>query len=343
MFKKNKAPLKRGKEKSFFPQKLIHRLKKKHSKELLAQILSPYSFDEVKDAVKQSHKSTLILRDYNSPIPFERENAPDSEWRKARKITGITIDTETALRKAKTSIAPYLQEFREKFPLHMDKEKHPLFHLLNGCYMVGDAHVYYAFIRHYKPNRIIEVGVGNSTVVGAEALAKNMRDDSSYKPQYDTIDIITPPLMHDIQNMGIDTSHQEADVTKVPLDFFTSLEAGDILFIDSSHILKEGSDVEYEILEILPNLSPGVIIHFHDINTPQRYQKCYHDMQWYWNEQYLLEAYLIHNSRIEIIWPSNYLFTKHREEMLGMFPEILDMQKKWPDSLPSSFWIKIKE
>ena len=81
-----------------------------------------------------------------------------------------------------------------------------------------------------------------------------------------------------------------------PLRLFESLRAGDILFIDSSHVIRSGNDVEYEYFEIIPRLRPGVVIHIHDIFLPLRYQEDWMRKELiFWNEQYLLEAMLTHN------------------------------------------------
>jgi hypothetical protein len=131
-------------------------------------------------------------------------------------------------------------------------------------------------------------------------------------------------------------------VQDVPLDVFTSLEAGDILFIDSTHALRSGSDVQYEFLEILPRLAPGVLVHVHDVSLPLPYPKVYYDTQTYWNEQYLLQAFLAYNSRFEVVWAGNYMLLNHRDAMLETFPEFKLMREKWTSSEPSAFWIRSK-
>ena len=132
-------------------------------------------------------------------------------------------------------------------------------------------------------------------------------------------------------------------VQNVPLDFFSSLENGDILFIDSTHVLREGSDVQYEYLEILPRLKSGIHVHVHDISLPKRYPEVYFTGGLYWNEQYFLQAFLINNSKINITWPGNYMMCSCPELMLETFPEIKDMRRKYPSSEPSAFWFKTCE
>lgn len=126
-------------------------------------------------------------------------------------------------------------------------------------------------------------------------------------------------------------------VQEINLEVFTSLQADDILFIDSSHVLKEGNDFQYDYTEILPRLVPGVLVHIHDVSLPRRYPRVYYETQLYWNEQYLLQAFLAFNQRFEVLWPGNYIMLEYREMVYGMFPEFYLMRKYYPQSEPTSF------
>ena len=129
-------------------------------------------------------------------------------------------------------------------------------------------------------------------------------------------------------------------VQDVGLELFTSLEAGDILFIDSSHVLRAGNDVQWEYLEVLPQLAPGVMVHIHDVSLPKAYPKVYFDSHLYWNEQDLLQAFLTFNSRFEVIWPGNYMMLRYPEKMLQVFPEIDRMRRAFPSAEPAAFWMR---
>jgi hypothetical protein len=95
----------------------------------------------------------------------------------------------------------------------------------------------------------------------------------------------------------------ERDVQQLDPSWFTGLGSGDILFIDSSHVLKIGNDVWFEYLEVIPRLNPGVIVHAHDIFLPAYYRRetVVRD-RWFWNEQYLLQAFLSFNEQFEVLW-----------------------------------------
>jgi hypothetical protein len=124
-------------------------------------------------------------------------------------------------------------------------------------------------------------------------------------------------------------------VEEVESSFFSQLQENDILFIDSSHIIRPQGDVLFEYLELLPSLNKGVIVHVHDIFSPKNYPK-----QWlidevrFWNEQYLLEAFLSHNSSWNIIGALNLLHHNHYEEFKMAAPFLS------PEREPGSFYIQ---
>jgi hypothetical protein len=124
-------------------------------------------------------------------------------------------------------------------------------------------------------------------------------------------------------------------VQDVPLDEFTRLEDGDVLFIDTSHVVKTGGDVQYEFLEVLPRLQKGVIVHIHDIYLPAEYPK-----EWvldgltFWSEQYVLQAFLAFNSAFEVVLGGQYLHLYHPDRLHKAFA--LYGGEPWL----GSFWIR---
>ncbi len=176
-----------------------------------------------------------------------------------------------------------------------------------------DPYVYHCMIRHWRPRRILEVGAGFSTLVALNAARANGRGRVVAIEPFpgDALRAVQDEL--EILQQGA----QETDMAR-----FTSLEAGDILFIDSSHVAKAGSDVLFLVLEVLPRLRPGVIAHFHDIFLPWDYP-----LEWltqrrlFWNEQYLLHAYLLHNQRARVLFASKYMAERHADLTRAAFPE----------------------
>jgi len=196
----------------------------------------------------------------------------------------------------------------------------------------GDAEYLYCMIRHFKPGRIIEIGSGYSTLMAKEAIENNKRENSSYNCEQICIE---PYEMPWLEKTGVQVIRKL--VENVDISFFSSLQNNDILFIDSSHVIRPQGDVLYEILELLPSLNPGVVIHVHDIFSPKDYTKKHIiDDVLFWNEQYLLEAFLSCNDDFVIIGALNYLKTHFPDELNAKLPAL----RNHPHHLPGSFWIK---
>jgi predicted O-methyltransferase YrrM len=185
-----------------------------------------------------------------------------------------------------------------------------------------DAAVYYSLIRHLKPKRVIEIGSGYSTRFASKALARNVDGGR--------LTCIEPHPEERLNGLRMSVDVIQKRVEEIDVDFFSQLEANDILFIDSSHTVKFGSDVCYELLELLPTLRPGVWVHVHDIFFP-------HDYPAEWllkrrlalNEQNQLDAFLSFNREFEVALANHWLTLDHG----GAVREL------WPgDSVSSSFW-----
>jgi predicted O-methyltransferase YrrM len=195
----------------------------------------------------------------------------------------------------------------------------------------ADAEYLYCMIRHFRPGKIIEIGSGYSTLMAQQAISKTRLEQASYHCGHTCIE---PYEMPWLEKTGVEVIRRVVEETDMSL--FRSLGRNDILFIDSSHMIRPQGDVLFEFLEILPLLQPGVIIHVHDIFSPGDYTKRHLvDEVLFWNEQYLLEAFLTCNDRFRIIGALNYLKTRYPEEMFSRLP-ILKMH---PAHVPGSFWM----
>lgn len=199
-----------------------------------------------------------------------------------------------------------------------------------GPFRSGDAEYLYAFVRLKKPRTIIEVGCGHSSLIIQHAMKANKTENQAHVCEH----ICVEPYENDWLD-GLEVTTIRALVESLPPAFFDKLRAGDILFIDSSHIIRPDGDVLYEILQLLPCLAPGVYVHFHDIFTPRDYLT-----EWtsngmlFWNEQYILEAYLSDNKKYKIIGAINYLKQNHYAALNKVCPFLT------PDREPGSFWIQ---
>ena len=207
------------------------------------------------------------------------------------------------------------------------------YYLRNGAFESVDGEILYCMVRHFKPGRIFEIGSGNSTYLMARTLVENRRDQGK-ESALEVID----PYPNGILRKGIPglTRLIEEKVQNIPVSMFGGLQENDILFIDSTHVLKIGSDVQYEVLEILPRLNKGVIVHFHDIFLPAEYPSNWVKVnRWFWNEQYILQAFLHFNDAYEVLWAGHYMHLNYPDELMAAFSSYN------PNStLPGSFWIR---
>jgi predicted O-methyltransferase YrrM len=195
-----------------------------------------------------------------------------------------------------------------------------------------DAEILYSMIRHFKPKNIFEIGSGFTTFLMARAVLKNKNEGHDCKL------ISHDPYSNEIikQKFPGFSELKDRKVEEADLNEFLELEANDLLFIDSSHALRIGGDVWFEYLKILPRLKPGVIIHIHDIFLPAEYPR-----EWvlkyfrFWNEQYLLQAFLTLNDSFEVLWAGHYVHSKFPEKLESAFNSY-DRKKIGP----VSFWIR---
>jgi len=186
--------------------------------------------------------------------------------------------------------------------------------------------VAYCMVRHFQPQLVIEVGSGFSSLVLADAAASNGRAPL----------ICVEPFPRDFLRKGFPGLETliEKDVQQIDLEFFSQLQSGDILFIDSSHTVKIGSDVNYLFLEVLPRLKPGVIVHVHDIFLPFDYRRHWVlDEFRFWTEQYLLQAFLTCNAQFEVLLANYYLSRYYEEDLQAVFPDL----DSW---IGGSFWMR---
>ena len=215
-----------------------------------------------------------------------------------------------------------------RFPL--DKTGNIEYHYNNVSYGSGDSEYLYSMIRHFKPGRIIEIGSGHSTLMARNAIAANQLQAPGYACRHICIEPYEQPFL---EKTGVEVRREK--VEQVDKALFQTLERNDILFIDSSHIIRPQGDVLFEYLELLPTLKPGVLVHVHDIFTPKDYPDEWIHEHTLWNEQYLLEAFLVFNSGFKIVGALNYLIHHHRNEFAAKCPVFASQQKKQP----GAFWM----
>lgn len=189
------------------------------------------------------------------------------------------------------------------------------YHTANPNFSALDAWTLQAMLRHLRPRRVIEVGSGWSSLVTArvnrECLggAVDVTCIEPYPP-----DFLTAGAVDGIARLVV------SPVQDVPVARFRELEAGDVLFIDTAHVIKTGGDVQYLFHEVIPRVRPGVVIHVHDIFLPWEYPQ-----EWVlggrgWNEQYLLQSFLSFNDAFEVVLGVAWLAHHHRELLVAGLP-----------------------
>lgn len=220
-------------------------------------------------------------------------------------IQGVNLNTEQQLNLVKEFYTYY-----NEIPFAAQKQEGTRYYFENGLYSYTDAIFLYSMIRHIKPKRIIEIGSGFSSAVMLDTNEKFF--NNSIKLHF--IEPYPQRLYSLINNNGEkNVSILQQFVQDIPITYFEQLEAGDILFVDSSHVVKTGSDVHYILFKILPILKAGVFIHFHDIFYPFEYPKDWVYMGRNWNEDYFVKAFLMYNDSFSIQLFAHYLHSLHKE------------------------------
>ena len=200
----------------------------------------------------------------------------------------------------------------------------------NGSFESGDAEYLYQMIRRSKPARVLEIGSGQSTLIARAAINMNREEVGSYVCQHICIEPYENPWL---EGAGVSVLRQR--VEDVDRRLFEELDRDDLLFIDSSHVIRPQGDVVTEYLSILPRLRSGVIVHVHDVFSPRDYPaEWVLDKLLLWDEQYLLEAFLTCNREWTIIGALNFLKHRHFEEIKRVCPYLTG------DREPGSMYIR---
>lgn len=275
-----------------------------------------YNADHFRYWERQGYHVTPVH--FYQPIPNTAELA--QRYPPKSDLIGVrwNADGQLALLEQLRAYAPET----ERFPFHADPAKGDHFYLNNGLFMGIDPLIYHCLIRHFQPKQIIEIGAGFSTLLAAQATQG-------------TITAVEPYPRPFIQQGAYGIRHISERVEDLPIAFFEQLQADDLLFIDSSHVVRTGGDVNYLILNVLPRLKAGVLVHLHDIFLPYEYPTAWIlEKHWFWTEQYLLHAFLIHNPRVEIVLANHFLERDHADRLRSIFP-------KAPTWTGGSFWLRI--
>lgn len=268
---------------------------------------------------------------FYSPVPDIYDLRKREIWAKRSLMSGIDFRPDKQLR----FLAELGSRFGSECSWHHEAQSPYIFHTNNSGFSYGCASTLHSILRSYKPKRVIEVGSGNSTRVIAAALNRNRAE--GHACNYTVVDPY--PSDETKQVPGIDLFHQER-VEIVDTRMFERLTENDVLFVDSGHTVRIGGDVNFMILDVLPRLQPGVVVHFHDIPMPFEYNEIYYtnpEFRMFWTESYLLQAFLCLNSSYETLLAMTWIMEDHKAKFAAAFtnyrPEMHLLSS-------SSYWIR---
>lgn len=252
----------------------------------------------------------LVRADFYSPIP-DLTTLPASLWTEPADMPGVDLRIDESLELLTRELAPYLAEYHPSD--HEPGTEHGYFRH-NGMYPLVDGEVLYAIVRHFKPRRLVEVGAGFSTLVISDALARNAAEGHATDRH-----VFDPYPAARTGRAGVPV--QAIAAQDVPDSVFAELASGDVLVIDTTHTVKAGGEVVRLLLTVLPALSHGVVIHIHDFFRPYEYPRWMLEQSaLYWQEQYLVQAFLALNDSFDVLI-ANYALTRaHPGEVAAVIP-----------------------
>jgi predicted O-methyltransferase YrrM len=237
---------------------------------------------------------------YYSPIPSQEDVLAYLSTRKPpnKELIGINLNEQMQY-----DLLNEYAQFYNDLPFPEEQVSSSRYYYNNSWFSYSDAIFLYCFLRKYQPKRIIEVGSGFSSAVMLDTIDSVF----SQKPEITFIE----PYPDRLNSLLRESDRQQIKlidrkIQEVPSDIFSTLQSGDLLFIDSSHVVKCGSDLQLLLFEILPHIQPGVIVHFHDVFYPFDYPAEWLTEGRYWNENYFLRAFLAYNCQWSILFFNTY-------------------------------------
>jgi len=254
----------------------------------------------------------ILPKHYYTPIPdYTWLNENKAVWCRRVDMSGVNWDLHQQLQWLREQCEPFYGEVRG-LKIYSDA--------VDGAYGPGygpvESQVLHCVCRKVKPKRIVEVGCGVSTACMMHAIRLNSSEGSA-ECELTCVDPFPAPALSGLRGIELVPTM----VQTLPLGFFDQLQAGDILFIDSTHAVKTGSDVLYLYLEVLPRLKPGVLVHIHDVFLPYLYQRDVLQHFFDWQETSLLLALLKHNDRLSVLSCLSALHYDLTEELRAALPD----------------------
>ncbi|MCP4202327.1 MAG: class I SAM-dependent methyltransferase [bacterium] len=275
-------------------------------------------------------------RDFYSPIPVLKElEATREQWDVPSEMVGVEYDVESIKTLLSELVSRYGAEY-QALPRYQDNKRLGL----GPGFTEVDAMTLYFMIRHLKPRRYTEIGSGFSTYYAWLAVNKNREE--GIETSFRVVDPFPREALKKLENIDLTIS----PVQDVDLAYFDELEAGDVFFIDTSHVLKVGGEVAYLYLEVVPCLKPGVTIHAHDIhfpyNVPHPAEQYVFRTKWpqVWTESMILQAFLAFNRDFEIVFSAPILRHFDPEFLKATVPDYRPTEVADYDTHFGSLWFR---
>lgn len=281
----------------------------------------------------------VIPKHYYSPVPdFDWLHKHQPLWIGRSSLKGIHWDLAEQFSWLERTCKPHYEEIAGLATYNSFSN--------NGAgpgYGPIEAQVLHCFLRAHAPARVLEIGSGVSTMCMLEASKLNARDGKRV-PEITCIEPYPSEELRGCREIRLVPQLCQ----EVPSSIFESLSAGDMLFIDSSHAVKVGSDVLRIYLEIIPSLPPGVFLHIHDIFLPYAYPRTVFTRPFWWQETALLIALLVNNSRLSVLSclsALHYDYTEQLRELLSDYRPALNVEglpvENEPEGhFPASIWLQ---
>ena len=280
----------------------------------------------------------VLPKHFYVPFPDLRElRRTRPRWAKRSAMRGVAIDLDAQIDTLQTLVQPFESEYRGAATFRDGTQN-----AFGPGFGYIEAQALHGFLRGTKPARIIEVGSGVSTSCMEAATTQNAAEGSPA-----TITCIEPFPSAWLRSAPVRLIQKKVEA--VELEVFDELQAGDFLFIDSTHAVRVGGDVLCIINEILPRLRPGVFVHFHDIYFPYDFQRDADRSLFQWLETAMLHAYLADNERMKILFCLSHLHYDRRAALKQVFPEYepdvdeegLSVPGKRDGHFPSSLYLRV--
>jgi hypothetical protein len=273
-------------------------------------------------AVVPTDRYAVIPRDFNSPLP---EVDRLDFWESPRSMEGVDLAVDGALQLLTTRLAPHIKEF-------VRPADRPGWTFSTGSYGIVDAEVLYAMVRWLRPRTIVEFGSGASSHFIQMAARRNADDGRPLDHRiFDPFPFTASPLGTVTGPVVSAMRAEELD----PVLIAGLLGEGDVLFVDTTHTVKTGGDVDHIFSAIIPRLVPGVWVHIHDVFLPYEYPREWVlDDRRLWAEQYLLHAFMAFNRAFRVRFPAMAVSRAAPEVLARLVPGFSLAYR------PGAFWIE---